>query len=373
MLGVYVHIPFCERKCIYCAFSSFTNREVEEEKYISKLVDEIETFSKTHKENKFKDIDTIYIGGGTPTTLKNENIKKIFDAIRKNFNISKNAEITIECNPNSSSYEKFLYYKSLGVNRISLGIQSLNDSQLKFIGRLHNKKEALNAVKEAKRAGFDNVSTDLLIGLKDQNTGDLISELNELISLDVKHFSCYMLQIEDGTKLKEIVDENKNLLPSDDECVDMYSEVASFLRSKGYNRYEISNFAIEGYESKHNTKYWIGENYIGFGLSSHSYIDKVRFANAKNFKDYYDGKKQLKEVLTQEQLIEEHIMLGLRCNKGVDIDYLKNLNYNIEENSSFNYLLSKNIINKNENRIFLNPDYYGVNNYIIVKLLPENL
>lgn len=366
MLGVYIHIPFCKRKCSYCAFSSFSNMENEKDKYISSLINEIKDFSQTGKRN----VDSIYIGGGTPSLLSKEQISTIFNTLKESFIIENNCEITIECNPNSLTEEKLITYKNLGVNRLSIGVQSLNDEDLSFIGRLHDSKTAISAIRLAKAVGFDNISVDLLIGLKNSTSESFLSQLEMLIKEDVKHISTYMLQVEENTPLASQVKNNPDLLPSDDECVDIYSKTANFLQLNGFLRYEVSNFAKKGYESKHNLKYWSGENYIGFGLSAHSYINKTRFANSNNFEDYYSRKLALKENLTTSQLIEEHIMLGLRCKNGIDLNYLKNLNYDLENNKTLNDFVEKNILIKQNNKVFINPEYYGVNNYIIVQLLP---
>lgn len=370
MLGIYVHVPFCERKCIYCAFSSFMNKDTEEENYIRYLIKEIENSYKTYNIEKKQNVDTIYIGGGTPSILKVENVKKILVALQNSFNVTKDCEITIECNPNSVDYEKLKSYKELGINRISFGIQSLNDEDLKFLNRLHNKNQAIEAIRMAKKAGFENISADLLIGIPNQTVNSFTEQLKKLIELGVKHFSCYMLQIENGTPLENMVKKHQIILPTDDQSVEIYNNCATFLKKLGFNRYEVSNFALDGFESKHNSKYWVGEDYIGFGLSAHSYINKIRSANPNNFEKYYKGEKTFTEKLSKEELIEEHIMLGLRCKYGVDIEYLKNLGYNIEENENLTDFIDKNIIKKDKQRLFLNPDFYGVNNYIILKLLP---
>lgn len=367
MLGVYIHIPFCQRKCSYCAFSSFVSSEEEKEKYVEFLLEEIETFSKKKKGEKCKKIDTIFIGGGTPSLLDTDLLKKIVEKLKLCFIFDKNIEFTIECNPNSLTIEKLAFYKQLGINRLSLGIQSLDDDQLKFINRLHDKNDAIKAVKESLSV-FDNVSCDLLIGIKGMEKEKYLSSLKTLIDLGIKHISTYMLQIEEGTPLYQIV-KTRNILPNEEECIEVYNANVSYLKKHGFNQYEISNFAKEGYECKHNLKYWTGEEYIGFGLSAHSYINGERVANANNFNDYYNKKLAMRELLTKQQKIEEHIMLGLRCKKGIDKKYLKSLGYDIEKNNYLKEYIQNNILIENE-RIYLNPDFYGVNNYIIVHLLP---
>ena len=381
MLGIYIHIPFCERKCNYCAFSSFVNIDKEKDRYILSLLQEIENFDFKNFEfnsnllcvDRTKttsyDVDTIYIGGGTPSLLTIEDLTKILNKIKEKFNISSNPEITLECNPNSLSYEKACGYKNLGINRVSLGVQSLDDEELKFIGRLHNSSQALDAIDMVKEAGIKNISCDMIIGLQNQTPETFKNQLEMLIKKDIKHISTYMLQIEDGTPLAKFALHNADFLPSEDENAFVYKQASAFLEEHGFKRYEVANFAKVGYESRHNFKYWTGENYIGFGLSAHSYIDGIRYANANNFVDYYSRKLALKETLSKQELIEEHLMLGLRCARGVDLEYLHKLGKNIENNENFKYFLVKNIIFKVKNKFFLNSDYYEVNNYVIVKLM----
>ena len=363
MKGVYIHIPFCEKKCSYCAFSSFVMGKDKIDEYILHLTKEI-------RKRKGEEVDTIYIGGGTPSLLDEKQIKDIFSALKETFKISKDVEITIECNPNSLTKEKAKLYKKLGINRISIGVQSLDDDKLKFVGRKHNAKQAKESIEIVKKCGFDNISIDLLIGLKGETEENFLSQLKILVDMGVKHISTYMLQIEDKTMLKKMVEENPNLLPNDEENVDIFEKTAKFLRKNGFLHYEVSNFAKKGFESRHNKKYWSGEEYIGFGLSAHSFEKGVRKANANTFKDYYQGKIALEEKLTDKQKIEEHIMLGLRCNLGIDTKYLERLNYNILDNENFKDFKEKGILIEEGNKVNLNPDFYVINNYVIVNLLP---
>ncbi len=372
MLGVYIHIPFCERKCNYCAFSSFVVDGTRQEEYVESLIDEIKTFGRTNNDEKHRKVDTIFIGGGTPSLLEPYLLKKIVETLRSVFNFEKNLEFTIECNPNSLTDEKLELYKQLGVNRISIGIQSLDEAQLKFIGRLHDAKSAIEATRKS-LAKFDNVSADILIGIGGMNEENYLIGLEKLVNLGIKHVSTYMLQVEEGTPLARTVEENREILPSDEECIEVYNKTVKFLKNNGFNQYEVSNFAKKCCECKHNQKYWNGDEYVGFGLSAHSYINGERIANAKTFEEYYNREHEMKEVLTRGQLIEEHIMLGLRCSKGISIGYLSSLGYNIEENEYIAEFLKKGVVYRSEDgdRLHLNKDYYGVNNYIIVHLLPE--
>ena len=363
MLGVYIHIPFCESKCNYCAFSSFVKSKEEQRHYITKLIEEINSY------NGESEIDTIYIGGGTPSILDEDLFVMLANAIKKKFNLLENYEWTIEANPCSLSEEKLVCYKNNGVNRISLGVRSLLDEQLQFAGRKHNREMAINAIQLAKKY-IDNVSCDLLIGLKGMNRENFLSQIQTLANLEISHISAYMLQVENGTPLFKMVERDKYLLPDEDESVDVYNEMVLVLKNLGYDRYEVSNFAKKEKESRHNFKYWTGDDYIGFGLGAHSYLQGRRFANSSNFEDYYSGKLAIEEVLTENQLLEEHIMLGLRCKNGISKEFLLKKDYDIKKNENYLLFLSQGILIDKGDKIYLNPDFYGVNNYIIVQLLP---
>lgn len=369
MLGIYVHFPFCEKKCIYCAFSSFVDREKEDD-YISSLLREIEEFCLRHQQDKYKEVNTLYFGGGTPSLIRCENLSRVLSKLRECFNISENAEITIECNPHSTTKEKLELYKSLGINRISFGVQSLCDDELKFLGRLHTAEEAKEKIRLAFMVGFENVSADLIIGVKGQTEESLINSAKELIDLGVNHISSYMLQVEKETALYSMVQNNQNLLPDDDESVNNYAKLVEFLVKNGFEQYEVSNFAKNNTFSRHNLKYWSGEDYAGFGLGAHSYIDKIREGNATTFDGYFNGEKSIREIIDNKKLIEEHIMLGLRCIIGIDKDYLKSLGYNIEKNENLDFFIKNHVLYEKNERIFLNKNYFAVNNYVIVKLLP---
>lgn len=365
MLGVYIHIPFCESKCHYCAFASFVRNEKEQERYINSLIEEIKNFTKPEK----RKIDTIYIGGGTPSIVSKENMQKLFDCLKENFLCSEDFEFTIEANPCSLTEEKIAFYKQNGVNRLSIGVQSLENDKLKAIGRRHDSEEAIKKIKIASKY-FDNLSCDMLIGLPAFDEEKFLNQIEYLASINIKHISAYMLQVEEGTPLVKMIDNKEIFLPDDDECVEAYEKMAKLLSKMGFQRYEVSNFAKEGFESKHNYKYWTGEDYIGFGLGAHSYFNGERFANSSNFEDYYKRKIEYTEKITKEKRIEEHIMLGLRCKAGISKRYLINNGYDIEKNENYLEFSKKSILQAKSDKIILNPDYYGVSNYIISSLLP---
>lgn len=365
-LGLYLHIPFCESKCLYCDFASFSGAKDREEAYFKFLLNEIK-----HSEHKGREVDTIYIGGGTPSCVDANFIKQVLETIKSTFKVDDTAEISMECNPNSVTEEKLKQYKSFGVNRISYGVQSLQEDALKAIGRLHSREQALNAITLAKSVGFKNVSADLMLGLPNATPEKVIEDAEILISLGITHISSYMLQVEEGTPLFEIVKRNPDFVSSDDESVLIYEKLVQFLEKNGFLRYEISNFALNGYECKHNLKYWAGDQYLGFGLSAHSLIDGKRIANGRKFDEYFLNKKEI-EVLKNKDKIEEKIMLGLRCKLGFSKSELSILGYNVKKNSNFEKFINQGIIFEEGDRIKINPDCYGVSSFVIVNLLPED-
>lgn len=358
-ISIYIHIPFCERKCDYCAFVSFCVKEKEEDKYVDYLTEEMENFKTS------KVVKTIYIGGGTPSILSIENLKKIFYTLKSNFKIKKDVEITIEVNPNSLSEEKLFEYKNLGINRISIGVQSLNDDTLKKIGRLHNKDEAIKSIKLASKY-FDNISADLIIGL--ENEKDIYKYAETLIELGVKHISAYMLEIHENTPIFEKFNSQKYLPLNEEEVAYEYEKLIECLEKKNFQQYEVSNFALSGYESRHNLNYWNFGEYIGFGISAHSYINGKRVANANTLKEYFNGVKFQDENNSKTE-IEERIFLGLRCILGVDLKVLDKLGYKIQNNENYQMFVKKGILFEKGDRVYLNKKYYLVSDFVISHLL----
>ncbi len=360
-ISIYVHIPFCKQKCFYCAFNSFCADEKTRQRYVDLLCEEIR-----RRKEKNCVVKTIYIGGGTPSLLSAGEIEKIVGAIYENFDVYDNAEFTIEANPESLSEEILKVWKNLRVSRVSLGIQSLSDKTLKKIGRLHNKKTALDAVKLARKY-FDNVSCDLIVGLEGETGKDLTSYAKNLLELGIKHISCYLLEVYDATPLGKLVEGKKYLPQNDENTILAFNKLSNFLVDNGFERYEISNFALPGYESKHNLNYWARGEYLGFGISAHSFFDGVRRENAATLAEYERGTATL-EKLTEKDVIEEKIMLGLRCNLGVSLPIL---GYEIEKNPYFEEYLSQGILIKEGQKLLLNPLFYHLSNTIISNLLPN--
>ena len=319
-LGVYIHIPFCAKKCIYCDFISFENKLNLQSQYVEKLLEEINNEKELFKNYK---ITTIYIGGGTPSIIDEDLIGKILSVIDR----ESNAEITIELNPGTVTKQKLKKYKDFGINRLSIGLQSTKNEILKQIGRIHTYEKFLESYKYAKEVGYDNINIDLMIGIPNQSIQDIKDSINKIASLKPSHISVYSLIIEPNTPLENMVDKNILKLPSDEDERMQYSYVKNSLELKGYKHYEISNFAIDGKYSKHNMNCWEQKEYIGFGVSAHSYINKKRFSNTESLNEYlsedYKKIKILQEVQNIEDEQKEYMLLGLRKIDGIKISKFK--------------------------------------------------
>ena len=330
-LGVYIHIPFCKQKCYYCDFVSYTNNEKYFEKYVQALIMEIDNFFQ--KNNNETEIETIYIGGGTPSIIDAKYIKKIMTKLQEKNALITAKEITIEVNPGTVTEEKLRTYKKIGINRLSIGLQSTDNEILKTIGRIHSYEDFLDTYKLARNKGFDNINVDLMIGLPNQKISDVKSSLEKITELKPEHISVYSLIVEENTPIEKMLNIGKLELPDEELERNMYWYVKNFLELNGYKHYEISNFAKEGYESKHNLNCWNQKEYIGFGVAAHSYIDDVRFGNTGSIEEYLENcengefeKNRIideveKDVFSREQ---EFMLIGLRKIDGVSIQDFKN-------------------------------------------------
>lgn len=286
-LGIYIHIPFCIKKCSYCDFLSFSAGKMEQENYIFALLGEISKWGEYYgKKGRDYQVSTIYFGGGTPSVLESVYIKEIFSAIKNSYTIKSDAEITIECNPKTADYNKFDSYLKIGINRLSIGLQSVHNNELKQIGRIHTWEDFLQTYRAARSAGFSNINLDIMSALPDQTYDSYYKTLETVIRLNPKHISSYSLIIEEGTLFFDMYQQGILHLPDEDLERQMYYNTNKFLEQSGYHRYEISNYAKTGYESKHNSSYWKRENYLGFGLGSSSFIDNIRFQNITDFTQY---------------------------------------------------------------------------------------
>lgn len=323
-LGIYIHIPFCKRKCAYCDFISFSGHQKLIESYINSLISEIKNY-KIDKENYV--IKTIYFGGGTPSFIDSKYIVDILNNIKNKFNVLGNAEITIEANPGTVDEHKLKDYYNAGINRISFGLQSTKSELLKLVGRIHSYSSFLEAYNLARKIGFENINIDLMIGLPVQTLGDVKKDLERIIKLQPEHISVYSLIVEEGTKIEEKIKNKELYLPSEELERKMYWKVKKKLEDAGYIHYEISNYAKPGYESKHNLSCWNQEEYLGFGLAAHSYIDNKRYSNTIDFDEYIDcpeNSKIVHEKQNKEDKQKEFMLLGLRKIEGVKISDFKN-------------------------------------------------
>ena len=324
-IGIYVHIPFCKKKCDYCDFISYCGKDDLIEKYVDSVKKEIE-YVKIKSE-----ITTIYIGGGTPSYIDSKFIVQILEKIKEK-NVAQDAEITIEVNPGTVTQEKLQDYIDCGINRISIGLQTTNDELLKQIGRIHNYEQFLETYKLAKKVGFKNINVDLMLGLPNQRIIDLKESLENVLRLAPKHISVYSLIVEDGTPIANKIENGKLKLPDDELERNMYWYVKNTLELNGYKHYEISNFAKKGYESKHNMNCWNQMEYVGIGTAAHSYRDITRYSNTEDIKEYiknvqkgeFEKNRIIHEIQKEEDSKKEFMLLGLRKIDGIKISEFKN-------------------------------------------------
>ena len=321
-IGLYVHVPYCKQKCIYCAFCSFCDKNETIEKYFEKLKEEL-MFHKKELENK--SIKSIFIGGGTPSFVDANLISDLLSFVKHEFKTQKNAEISIEGNPDSISLEKAKIWKKCGINRVSVGLQSTNNKTLKLLNRPHTFEDYLKAINCLKQAGFKNINSDILLGIPNQTVTEIKSTIKTLHSLGLTHISAYGLMIEDKTPLKKMVDEGKIKEIGEEDAVALYNTVCKELKKYGYNRYEISNFSLEGFECKHNLNYWNRGEFLGVGIAAYSFLNGTHFQNTINLDEYLNTKYKKhnieKESIKTAQ--EEFIMLALRLERGLDLNKFK--------------------------------------------------
>lgn len=313
-------MPFCLDKCHYCNFVSFTDKINEIELYINSLIDEIRHELDTNPDVELK---SVYIGGGTPSLVDTKYYDLIFSTIKEFSNIAKDPEITIEVNPGTINPEYLKTLKNLGINRISIGIQSFDNDILKMLNRKHTKIDAVKAVEMAQECGFTNISIDLIYGLPGQDLKMWEETLNTAVKLDIQHISVYGLKIEEGTKFAKKLPFD---LPEEEVSAQMYLKNIDILVNNGFEHYEISNFAKPGYKSRHNLNYWHNNEYFGFGLSTHGYVNGIRYSNTDNFEKYLNNplKKATCHNISNSEIIEEGIFLGLRLINGININKFRN-------------------------------------------------
>ena len=369
-LGLYIHIPFCRTKCLYCDFCSFVSKdEAKREKYVCAILNEIKA-----RGTKEYLVDTVYFGGGTPSLLTSEQIGRILSCIRDNFVVSDDAEITLECNPMThlnDGREYFCDLRKSGVNRLSIGVQSAVDEELKLIGRRHSFKEAKKTFSDARKSGFDNISVDLMFGIPLQTLDSLGYSLKEFISLGAEHISIYSLQLEEGTPLYKM--QERYDFADDDTVADMQNAINSAMSEAEYSHYEISNYAKDGKESRHNSKYWKLDEYLGLGLASHSDFGGQRSENTCDMEAYLRGEyfADGREIGVLEREAE-FIMLGLRMSEGISkSEFFEKFHIGFDEKygKKIKNLEKLGYFSQNDERVSLNEQGFCVSNMILAQIL----
>lgn len=368
-LGLYLHIPFCLSKCRYCDFCSFAGATHERmTDYVRALCGRLEAWA---KDCAAYEVNTVYFGGGTPTLLPIEGMAAIMDTLHAHYALSENCEITCECNPATADLSYLSSLRRMGINRLSIGLQSVHDEELRMLGRAHTYADFLATYRDARDAGFDNISVDLMYGLPDQRLERFCASLDTVAALSPEHLSAYGLKIEEGTPFFRMRDSLR--LPDEDEEYAMYVALSERLSAHGYHKYEISNFAKDGRESRHNLRYWRGEEYLGFGPAAHSDFGGVRFGNARDLDGFLSGRDIVCEsnTLTPHEREEEYVMLRLRLAEGIDLaDFMSRTGQAfIERYPAVPALLRHGLMAEEGGRIFLTDRGFFVSNAILSELL----
>ena len=376
-LELYIHIPFCIRKCAYCDFLSFPAGEKDRQSYVEALLDEI------YGAKEKGDAATVFFGGGTPSILPGKEIGRIMDAVRAKYSVPEDAEITLVANPGTLNRKKLEDWKKAGINRLSLGLQSAEDAELKALGRIHTWETFLESYRMAREAGFENINIDLMSALPGQSAYTWRKTLQKVTELKPEHISAYSLIVEEGTPFYEKYAEDvkrreKGLpcgfLPSEDEERQMYYDTEKILKAEGYRRYEISNYAREGFECRHNCGYWERKNYRGFGLGASSLIDEVRFHNTESMENYQNRAfgREDEEYLDAEAQMEEFMFLGLRLTQGISVnDFEKKFHtpYVSVYGKISRELEEKKLLRRENGRIFLTERGIDLSNYVLSEFL----
>lgn len=383
LFGLYIHIPFCVQKCRYCDFLSFPAGEDEKADYVTLLCEELEKRSTCFSGHS---IATVYVGGGTPSCLSAEQMNRIFEKVKACYRLQEEAEVTVEVNPGTVEGEKLQAYRDMGVNRLSIGLQSTHDSLLKTLGRIHTLEDFLHTYHGARKAGFDNISVDLMSALPGQNKEMLRNTLEQVIALQPEHISCYSLIVEEGTPFYRMRDQM--CFPDEEEDREMYEMTGRMLTEAGYRRYEISNYAKEGKTSVHNSSYWKRVPYLGVGLGASSFIEEHRFSNPSSMPEYRQmvaaglGKDHLRiwkmadpdtvTALSKEDCMEEFMFLGLRMMEGVsEAEFMDCFGESVDRvyGAVLSELVRDKLLVRENGRIFLTGYGIDVSNYVFEKFL----
>lgn len=377
-LELYLHIPFCVRKCAYCDFLSSPENGETIENYVEALIREI----KAYQALSLNDIVvTIFLGGGTPSVLEGNQMERIFEALHEVFEIAEDAEITVEANPGTVTQEKLSAYRKLGINRISFGLQSADNGELKLLGRIHTYEQFLESYEMARTAGFTNINIDLISAIPKQTVRSWEETLKRIIRLKPEHISAYSLIIEEGTSFAKLYGEGSPLerdLPSEEEERLMYEKTEEILGENGYHRYEISNYAKEGMKCRHNLGYWERKNYLGLGLGASSLLDNRRYSNTENLREYTECAGQPEKIrkntehLTEEEQMEEFIFLGLRKMNGISEQAFWNcFQKTIWDcyGENIRKVMEKGLLKQREGCLSLTKKGIDVSNYVFAEIL----
>ena len=360
-LGIYIHVPFCGKKCPYCDFYSLNYTKKTAEDYVSAVLRNI-----THYSQPERPVSTIYFGGGTPSLLTDGQLSDVINAVKDSFALSAEAEITLEANPNTLTPEKLGMLRDSGINRLSLGVQSLSDSELKMLGRTHTAERAEKAVLDAVNAGFTNISCDLMIALPGQTAASLEYSIARLTALPVQHISAYILKTEEGTPFAE--SELADNLPDDETTAELYLEMVKLLGNSGFRQYEISNFAKPGFVSRHNCRYWKCQDYLGIGPAAHSCFNGKRFAVPRDIAGFIDLPVQPAEVTDDSPCgFEEQAMLRLRLTEGLDLRAFPEHRQTVEKRIP--PLVSAGYVRFDGNTVSMTPEGFLVSNSVIERLI----
>lgn len=376
-LELYIHIPFCVKKCAYCDFLSGPQDEETIEQYVISLLDEINA----HGLKTSYEVTSIFLGGGTPSILCKSQMQRIFEVLKSSFTISQDAEITIEANPGTVTREKLETYRTCGINRISFGLQSSNNEELKLIGRIHTYEDFLESFRLARECGFDNINVDLISAIPKQTMTSWEETLKSVIKLNPEHISAYSLIVEEGTPFAKMYGEgcpNEKDLPREEEERRIYYRTEELLKEAGYHRYEISNYAKEGKECRHNLGYWERKEYLGIGLGSASLIGNTRYSNTADLPRYIKCAKEpdkIKEdiqVLSTQEQMEEFMFLGLRKMEGI-VEKEFNVSFGISIDEIYGIQLEKflkeGLLKRKEGRIMLTRRGIDVSNYVFAEFM----
>lgn len=360
MKSVYIHIPFCNNICTYCDFCKVKYNEEWVNKYLDKLEDEI---TKQYKKEKIR---TLYIGGGTPSILSIDELKRLFEII-KLLDLEQLEEFTFECNVESITNEKLIFLKKNNVNRLSIGIETFNEKYLELLNRHHTKEEVFEKIEMARMIGFENINVDLMYALPNETMEDLEKDVDEFLKLNVNHISCYSLMIEPNTKL--YIDKIKPI--DEDLDYEMYKYIEKRLLSREYIHYEISNYSKNNMESKHNLVYWNNEYYYGFGLSASGYLENYRYDNTKNLRKYLNG-EYIENItkISEEDKLKYELILGFRKIKGINKNQFKNkFGIDIYDVDNIKELLNNNMLEENEEYIYITDEWIYKSNEILMKFV----